>query len=160
MTPNFSGGSTLNGTSGGDRWARVLGWQIGWLSDPLRRVHAGCSETGSTNEFENANSWKAREKIRPTENTPRNPHQPHDRDQLDTPRDKKKAPRVGPYSPAYMDPGFMEIGFVQLSQSEKTTNSMSHTYTHRLIKKWHPVRTPLLVEKYICLLYTSPSPRD
>ena len=62
LTPNFSGGSTLNGTPGGDRWARVLGGQIGWLSDPLRRVHAGCSETGSTNEFENANSWKAREK--------------------------------------------------------------------------------------------------
>ena len=55
MTPYFSGGSTLNGTPGGDRWARVLGGQIGWLSDPLRRVHAGCSESGSTNEFENAN---------------------------------------------------------------------------------------------------------
>ena len=25
MTPNFSGVSTLNGTPGGDRWARVLG---------------------------------------------------------------------------------------------------------------------------------------
>ena len=65
LTPNFSGGSTLNGTPGGDRWARVLGGEIGWLSDPLRRVHAGCSETGSTNEFENANSWKAREENSP-----------------------------------------------------------------------------------------------
>ena len=65
MTPNFSGGSTLNGTPGGDRWARVLGGQIGWLSDPRRRVHAGCSETGSTNEFENANSWKAPKKKSP-----------------------------------------------------------------------------------------------
>ena len=65
MTPcskYFSGGSTLIGTPGGDRWARVLCGKIGWLSDPLRRVHAGCSETGSTNEFENANSWKARKK--------------------------------------------------------------------------------------------------
>ena len=46
MTPYskyFSGGSTLNGTPGGDRWARVLCEQIGWLSDPLRRVHADCS---------------------------------------------------------------------------------------------------------------------
>ena len=63
--PNFSGGSTLNGTPGGNRWARVLGGQIGGLSDPLRRVHAGCSETWSTNEFENANSWKARKKFSP-----------------------------------------------------------------------------------------------
>ena len=29
MTRYFSGGSTLNGTPGGDRWARVLGGQIG-----------------------------------------------------------------------------------------------------------------------------------
>ena len=62
LTPNFSGVSKLNGTPSGDRWARVLGGEIGWLSDPLRRVHAGFSETGSTNEFENANSWKARKK--------------------------------------------------------------------------------------------------
>ena len=59
----FSGGSTLNGTPGGDRWARVLCGQIGGLSEPLHRFNAGCS--GSTNEFENANSWKARKKISP-----------------------------------------------------------------------------------------------
>ena len=29
MTSYFSGASTLNGTPGGDRWARVLGGQIG-----------------------------------------------------------------------------------------------------------------------------------
>ena len=45
LTPYLSGGSTMNGT-GGDRWARVLGGQVGLLSDPLRRVHADCS--GST----------------------------------------------------------------------------------------------------------------
>ena len=56
MTPNFSRASTLNGTPGGDRWARVLGGQIGWLSDLLRRVRAGCSETESTNALENVNS--------------------------------------------------------------------------------------------------------
>ena len=72
LTRNFSRGSTLNGTPGGDRWARVLGGQIGWLSGPLRRVHAGCSETGSAIEFENANSWKARKKKRPTQNARRN----------------------------------------------------------------------------------------
>ena len=84
LTPWFSDGSTINSTPGEDRWAQVLGGEIGWLSDPLRRVHAGCSETGSTNEFENANSWKARNKFRPTENTPRNSQPPGDRDQLET----------------------------------------------------------------------------
>ena len=47
LTPNFSGGSTLNGTLRGDRWARVLFEQIGWLSEPLYRVDADCS--GCTN---------------------------------------------------------------------------------------------------------------
>ena len=50
MTPcskYFSSGSTLNGTPGGDRWAQVLGGQIGWLSEPLHRFDADCS--GSTN---------------------------------------------------------------------------------------------------------------
>ena len=39
----FSGASTLNGTPGGDRWARVLGGQIGWLSEPLHRFEADWS---------------------------------------------------------------------------------------------------------------------
>ena len=50
MTPcstYFLGGSTLNGTPGGDRWARVLGGQVDWLSDPLHRFEAYCS--GSRN---------------------------------------------------------------------------------------------------------------
>ena len=38
----------------------------------------------------------------------------------------KHVPRVSPYSPASIDPGFVEIGFVQLSQSVKTTD-----VTHR-----------------------------
>ena len=46
MTPcpmYFSGGSTLNGTPGGDRWARVICGQIDWLSESLHRVDADCS---------------------------------------------------------------------------------------------------------------------
>ena len=87
MTPcskYILGGSTLNGIPGGDRWARVLCGQIGWLSDHLRRVHVGCSEIGSTNEFENANSWKERKKSSPhpkhtTESTAaRRPRPPRD----------------------------------------------------------------------------------
>ena len=40
----------------------------------------------------------------------------------------KCAPRVCPCPPASIDPGFVEIGLVQLSQSVKTTN-VTHTYT-------------------------------
>ena len=39
-----------------------------------------------------------------------------------------RAPRVYPRSPASIDPGFVEIGRVQLSQSVKTTN-VTHTRT-------------------------------
>ena len=34
----------------------------------------------------------------------------------------KHVPRIIPYSLAYIDPGFVEINIVQLSQSVKTTN--------------------------------------
>ena len=46
------------------------------------------------------------------------------------PRATKRVPRVSPYSPASIDPGFVEIGLVQLSQSVKTTN-VTHTLTDR-----------------------------
>ena len=35
---------------------------------------------------------------------------------------RKHVPRVSPHSLASIDPGFVEIGLVQLSQSVKTTN--------------------------------------
>ena len=38
----------------------------------------------------------------------------------------KHVPRVSPHSPASIDPGLVEIGFVKLSQSVKTTN-VTHT---------------------------------
>ena len=46
LTPYFSGASTQNGTPSGDRWARVIGGQIGWQSEPLHRFDTNCS--GST----------------------------------------------------------------------------------------------------------------
>ena len=46
-------------------------------------------------------------------------------------RAKKHVARVCPISPASIDTRFVQIGLVQLSQSVKTTNSMSHTYTHK-----------------------------
>ena len=42
----------------------------------------------------------------------------------------KHVPRVSPYSPASRDPGFVEIGLVQLSQSAKTPN-VTHSQTDR-----------------------------
>ena len=128
LTPNFSGGITLNGAPVGDRWARVLGGQIGWLSDPFRRVHVGCSEIRSTNEFEIANSWKARTKI--------SPHPKHttkitaaQRPRLTRDGARRNTFHVGPHSPVSIDPGFVKIGLVQLSHSEKTTN-VARTLTH------------------------------
>ena len=42
----------------------------------------------------------------------------------------KHVPRVSPYLPASIDPGFVEIGLVQVfSQSVKTTNVTIHTLT-------------------------------
>ena len=120
---NFSGGSTLNGTPGGDRWARVLGGQIGWLSYPLRRVQAGCSETGSTNDLKMQIHGKRGKKIRPVRNTSLNPQQPGDRDHLETARETPRSTREPTLA------GFVEIDLVQLSQSVKTTN-VTHPQTH------------------------------
>ena len=44
-------------------------------------------------------------------------------------RATKHVPRFSPYSPASIDPGFVEISLVQLSQSEK--NDECCTYPHR-----------------------------
>ena len=90
MTPHFSGVSTLNGTPGGDRWARVIGGQIGWLPEPLHRFDADCS--GCTNL--KMQTYGKHERSRPTENTPRNPHQPSDRDHLETAREKPRPTRA------------------------------------------------------------------
>ena len=48
---------------------------------------------------------------------------------------RKHVPRVSPYSPAFIDPGFVEIGLVQLSQSVKTTN-VTHTLTDTQTDRW------------------------
>ena len=44
-------------------------------------------------------------------------------------RATKHVPRVSPCSLVSIDPGFEEIGLVQLSQSVKTTN-VTHTLSH------------------------------
>ena len=58
------------------------------------------------------------------------------------PRDgMKHVPRVSPYSLASMDPGFVEIGLVQLSQSVKTTN-VTYTYTEQRNRQTNQVMAP------------------
>ena len=42
----------------------------------------------------------------------------------------KHVPRVSQYSPASIDPGFVEIGLVQFSQSINSEN-VAHTHTDR-----------------------------
>ena len=42
----------------------------------------------------------------------------------------KHVPRVSSYSPAFIDPGLVEIGLVQLSQSVKMAN-VARTHTDR-----------------------------
>ena len=81
-------------------------------------------------------------KSRRIRNTPRNP-QPGDGDQLEAACDEKRPTRTySPYSLASIDPGFVETGLVQLSQSVKTTNAnVTHTLTDT--DRWHPVRTPV-----------------
>ena len=95
-------------------------------------------------------------------------------------RATKHVPRVSPYSPASIDPELVEIGLVQLSQSVNTT-TVRHTLTDiqtdrrtdRLIKYWHPVRTPVCRGFYsysqkpasvaslsrLCLIKNSPNPK-
>ena len=53
---------------------------------------------------------------------------PHPKHTMKSMRATKHVPRVSLYSPASIDPGFVEIGLVQLSQSVKTTN-VTHTLT-------------------------------
>ena len=62
---------------------------------------------------------------------PKTNHEIHSRPAIVTNsrrRTAKHVPRVRPYSPASIDPGFVKIGLVQLSQSVKTTN-VTHTLT-------------------------------
>ena len=72
---------------------------------------------------------KNHEKIRPTE-THHETHLSPATATTSRQRATKRVPRVSPYSPASIDPGFVEIGLVQLSQAVKTTN-VTHTHTHR-----------------------------
>ena len=72
---------------------------------------------------------KKHEQIRRTQNAPRNTQQPVDR-ATSRWRVTKHVPRASPYSPASIDPGFVEIGLVQLSRSVKMTN-VTHTHTDR-----------------------------
>ena len=118
MRPHFTGGNTIDGTLGGDRWARVLGGQIGWLSEPLHLVDADCS--GCMN-------LKMRTHGKNTKKIPAPPKTHHENHSSPATASnsrrhvRKHVTHVSPYYPASIYPGFVEIGLVQLSQAVKTT---------------------------------------
>ena len=68
-----------------------------------------------------------------TENTPQNPQQPGARDHLETVCDETR-PTYQATSPASIDPGFVKIGHVQLSQSVKSKATHTKYTADRLIK--------------------------
>ena len=65
-------------------------------------------------------------------------------------RATKHVPRVSPYSPASIDPGFVEIGLVQLSQSVKNTN-VTHTHRRRTNHIMAPCTHPGM-KSFFCLM--------
>ena len=77
---------------------------------------------------------------------PKTHHEIHSRRATATNARRRAAqdvPRISPHSPASIDPGFVEIGLVQLSQPVKKAN-VAHTDRRRQTKKeWYPVRTPV-----------------
>ena len=129
MTPcskYFSGGSTLNGTPGGDRWARVLGGQIGWLSEPLHRVDADCSGCTNLKMQTHGKSTEKKSTLPETHHESRSsPATASNSRRLA----RKHVTRVSSYCPASIDHGSVEIGLVRLWQSERTT-SVTHTDRH------------------------------
>ena len=126
----FSGGR-LNGTPGRDR--RVLGGQIGRLTLSLHRVDAECS--GSTKLKKNPAPPKTHHEIHNSPATATNSRQ----------RATKHFPHVSPYSPSSIDPGFVEIGFVQLSHSVKTTN-VRHALTDTQTDRRTDTQTGILIK--------------
>ena len=79
--------------------------------------------------FEEKTKLKKKQyKSRSTENAPRKPYNSPATATNSRRRATKHLPRVSPYSLASIDPGFVEIGLVQLPQSVKTTN-VTHTLT-------------------------------
>ena len=132
--------------SGGDR--RVLGGHIRRLSLSLHRVDADCS--GST---------KLKMNLAP----PKTQHEIHNSPVTATAttsrrRATKHVPRVSPYSPASINPGFVEIGLVQLSKSVKATNDVTHTqYTADRQTDGQTIygANPGLFFVYSCLIFES-----
>ena len=77
-----------------------------------RRPHA-CNRPCALEAKKRQKSTKSRRT-----NTPRNPQQPGDRDHLETACDETRPTRL-PMLARFIDPGVLEIGLVQLSQSVK-----------------------------------------
>ena len=130
MTPfskYFSGGSTMNGTPGGDRWARVLGGQIGLLSEPLHLIDADCCLGLSQPSV--LYSWS---KWKKNSTSPKTHHYIHsNRATATTTRRcaKNHAPHVSPYSPASIDTGFVCGNRPRTALKSVKTTKDAHTLT-------------------------------
>ena len=106
-----------------------------------------------------------RQKTKKTENpaAPKTHHEIHSSPATATisrRRAAKHIPRVSPYLPASIDPGFAEIGFARLSHSVKATN-VSHTqYTDRYPDKLNngSLYAPRYEEALFALLYGEKRP--
>ena len=119
--------------------SRVLSWgALAFMAN-----HAGGKEVNEARRSHTCSRpCTFKEKTKPGKTTkksapPKTHHESHSSPATTTASRRhviKHVPRVRPHSPASIDPRFVEIGLVQLSQSVKTTN-VTHTHTHdRLIK--------------------------
>ena len=125
LTPNFSGESTLNGTPGGDRWARVRGGRLSGCRIFFAESTLAALRLGLRKNLKMQTHGKHGKKNRPTQTR----HEIYSHPATATNsrrRTAKHVPRVSPHSPASIDPGFVKIGLVQLSHSVKTPN-VTHT---------------------------------
>ena len=111
---------------------------LGWGALAFMAEHAGSREVNEARRPHTCSRPCVRRKKKAEKKTRKNPAAPkthHDSHSnpatatISRRRATKHVPRVRPPSPASIDPGFVEIGLVQLSQSVKTTN-IRHTDRH------------------------------
>ena len=110
---------------------------LGWGAMAFMAEHAGSREVNEARRPHTCSrpcvrrKKKAEKKTRKNPAAPKTHHESHSSTATTTASRRhvmKHVPRIRLHSPASIDPGFVEIGLVQLSQSVKTTNV---THTHR-----------------------------
>ena len=105
---------------------------LGWGALAFMAEHAGSREVNEARRPHTCTRpWAFEEKKNTKKSAPpKTHHESHSSPATTTALRRhvmKHVPRLRPHSPASIDPGFVEIGLVQLSQSVNTTN-----VTHKL----------------------------